>query len=153
MKQGRDPSSRPAESTGRRVWTVWLPIVAAAVPAAMFLLIGSGVRQPNGVPYRCPSAARQLIGGSGLKIRPTMDPGELRLYDPRDPALVNPPGVWDRCRTKNTQAALIAGVALCLGVGVSIVRVTASGWKAPTGTGGAGHGGRRAPWLGPVARG
>jgi len=119
-----DPSVR----TGRmgrqagRLRSFWLPIGLAAIPAAMFLLIGSGVRQPDGVPYRCPSAVRQLIGGSGLEIRPTLVAGEVRLYDPRDTRLVNAPGVWTRCRAKNTQAALIAGLALSAGLAFAMVR-------------------------------
>jgi hypothetical protein len=106
-------------------WTIWWPLVVALVPAGMFLLIGTGVRQPDGIPYQCPSAARQLVGGHALAIRPTVVEGEVRLYDPGDPTLVNPPGVWDRCRAKNSQAALIAALALLAGTGVTGIRALA----------------------------
>jgi hypothetical protein len=48
--------------------------------------------------------------------------GELRLYDPRDPALVDPPGVADRCRRHNVEGASIAFLVLMTGLTVGLVR-------------------------------
>lgn len=109
----------PATVSGR-VWSLWLPILVALVPAAFFVLIGSQVRQPNGIPYACPSAVRQLLGDA--VIRPAVRPGELRMYDPDDPALADPPGVADRCRRHNREGAAIAFLVLTTGLTVGLVR-------------------------------
>ena len=109
----------PAAASAR-LWTLWLPIVVALVPAAFFVTIGSQVRQPNGIPYSCPSAVRQLLGDSS--VRPTVRAGEIRLYDPDDPALADPPGVADRCRRHNVEGASIAFLVLMTGLTVGLVR-------------------------------
>lgn len=109
----------PAAATAR-LWTLWLPVAVALVPAAFFVLIGSEVRQPDGIPYRCPSAVRQLLGDA--TVRPTVREGELRLYDPADPALVDPPGAADRCRRHNVEGASIAFLVLIGGLTVGLVR-------------------------------
>lgn len=116
------PSGRPAGAGSRRLWTLWLPILVALLPASFFVTIGSSVRQPNGIPYQCPSAVRQLLGGPDLTIRPTVRRDELRTYDPADPGLANPPGVADRCRQKNTEGASIAFLLLAVGLTVGLVR-------------------------------
>jgi hypothetical protein len=106
----------------RRLWTLWLPILVALLPASFFVTIGSSVRQPNGIPYQCPSAVAQLLGGPGVTIRPTVRRDEVRTYDPADPGLVDPPGVAGRCRQKNTEGAAIAFLLLSVGLAVGLVR-------------------------------
>lgn len=108
------------ESAIGRVWTLWLPVLVALLPATFFVLIGSQVRQPDGIPYACPSAAAELLGDPA--IRPVVREGEVRLYDPADPALVNPPGVAERCRQHTVEGVSIAFLVLATGLVVGLVR-------------------------------